>query len=79
MKCLQTCSRNLASRGGGRISLLGHEDEPLFRGYVLPDQPEFLVMFYKLFQLKQTHRIRNASFLLSIFGKCTPGNYCTDY
>ena len=51
MKCLQTCSRNLARRGGGgggggRISLLGHEDEPLFRGYVLPDQPEFLVMFY---------------------------------
>ena len=30
--------------------------------FVRPDQPEFLVVFYKLFQLRQTHRIRNASF-----------------
>ena len=28
--------------------ILGNEDEPIFRGYVLPDQPEFLVIFYKL-------------------------------
>ena len=53
---------------GGGISLLGKED-----------QPEFLVIFYKLFQLRQTHRIRNASFALTIFGKCTPGNYCNNY
>ena len=78
MKCLHTCSQNLARKGGGGgVSLLGNEDEPIFRGYVLPDQSEFLVIFYKLFQL--THRIRNASFLLAIFGTCTPGNYCNDY
>ena len=65
--------------GGGAISLLGNEDELIFRGYVLPDQPEFLVTFNKLFQLKQTYWIRNVSFLLAIFGKCTPGNYCNDY
>ena len=58
----------------GGISLLGNEDEPTFRGYVLPDQPEFLVIFYKLFQLRQTRWIRVASFLLAIFGKCTPGS-----
>ena len=75
-----TCSQNLARRGGGGgCSLLGHEDEPIFRGYVLPDQPEVLVIFYKLFQLTQTHRIRNASILMTIFWKCTPGNYCNDY
>ena len=55
------------------------EDEPIFQGYVLPDQPEFLVIFYKLFQLRQTHWIRNASFLLAIFGKGTPGSYYNDY
>ena len=63
----------------GGISLLGNKDEPIFRGYVLPDQPEFLAIFYKLFQLRQTHWIRNASFLLAIFGKCTQGKYCNDY
>ena len=41
---------------------LGNEDEPIFRGYVLLDQPEFLVIFYKLFQLRQAHRSRNAFF-----------------
>ena len=61
------------------ISLLGNEDEPVFRGYVLPDQPEFLVSFQKLFQLRQTHWTGSASFLLEIFGKCTPGKYCDDY
>ena len=61
------------------ISLLGNEDEPIFRGYVLSNQPEFLVIFYKLFQLRQSHWIRNASFLLAIFGKCTPRKYCNDY
>ena len=38
----------------GGLSLLGNDDEPMFRGYVLPreskvvltDQPEFLVIFY---------------------------------
>ena len=64
---------------GGKVSLLGNEDEPIFRGYVLPHQPEFLVIFYKLFQLRQTHWIWKASFLLTIFEKCTPGNYCNDY
>ena len=39
----------------GGISLLGNEDEPIFQGYVLPDQPEFLDILYKLFQLRQTH------------------------
>ena len=34
----------------GGISLLGKENEPIFRGYALPDRPEFLVIFYKLFQ-----------------------------
>ena len=77
MKYLQTCSRNLARKGG--ISLLGNEDEPIFRGYVLPDQLDFLVIFYKLFQLRQTHWIRNASFLLAIFGKCTPRLYCDGF
>ena len=71
----ESCER----AGGEGISLLGNEKEPIFRGYVLPDQPEVLVTFYKLFQLRQTHRIRNTSFLLVIFGKCTPGNYCDDY
>ena len=51
----------------GGISLLGNEDEPIFRGYVLPDQPEFLVIFHELFQLRQTHWIRNTSILLAIF------------
>ena len=57
----------------GEISLLGKEDEPVFWKYVLPDQPEFLNIFYKLFQLRQTQRIRSASVLLAIVGKCTPG------
>ena len=47
---------------GGGISPLGNEDEPIFQGYVLPDQPEFLVIFCKLFHLRQTHWIRNACF-----------------
>ena len=63
----------------GGISPLGNEDKPIFRGHVLPNQPEFLVIFCKLFQLRQTHWIRNASFLLAIFGKCTRGKYCNDY
>ena len=62
----------------GGTSLLGNENEPIFRGYVLPNQPEFLVIFYKLFQLRQSHWIRNAFFLLAVFGKCTPGKYCND-
>ena len=39
-------------RGGGGISLLGNEDEPIFRGYVLPDQPEFLVIFLQAVSVK---------------------------
>ena len=46
----------------GGISPLGNEDEPILLGYVLPDQPEFLVILCKLFQLRQIHWIRNASF-----------------
>ena len=38
-------------------TLLGNEDEPIFRGYVLPDQPEFLVLFCKLLQLRFTTNI----------------------
>ena len=71
----QTCSRNPTRKR--RISPLGNEYEPIFRGYVLPNRPEFLVIFYKLFQLGNW--IRNASFLLAIFGKCMPGKYCNDY
>ena len=66
-------------QGRGGISLLGNEDEPIFRGHVFPDQPELLVIFYKLFQLRQTQWIRNPSFLLAIYGKCMLGKYCTDY
>ena len=43
--------------GGGGISLLSNQDEPIFRGYILPDQPEFLVIFYKLFQFRQTQSL----------------------
>ena len=43
-------SRNLARKGG--LSLLGNEDEPIFRGYALPDQPE-----------SSYFSIRDASFL----------------
>ena len=49
-------------RGRGEIFLLGNDNKPIFRGYVRPAQPEFLVIFYKLLQLRQTHRIRNAYF-----------------
>ena len=35
-------------QGRGGISLLGNEDERIFRGHVLPEQPELLVIFYKL-------------------------------
>ena len=52
--------RNFARKGG--VSLLGNEDESIFRGYVFPDKPKFLVIFYELFQLRPTHRISNASF-----------------
>ena len=41
----------------GGISLLGTEDEPIFRAYVLPDQPELLVIFYKLFHLRKTNSL----------------------
>ena len=71
MTCSESCEE-------GGISLLGNEDEPIFQGYVLPGQPEFLLIIYELFQLRQTHWIRNAS-LLAISGKCTPENYCNDY
>ena len=57
---------NLQGRGG--ISLLGNEDEPVFQGHVLTDQPELLVIFYELFQLAQTRWIRNPCFLLAILG-----------
>ena len=52
----------------GGISLLRNEDEPVSRGYVLRDQPEFLVIFYKLFQLIQTHWIRNTFFYWPYLG-----------
>ena len=35
--------------GGGGVSLSGNEGKPIFRGYVLPNHPEVLVIFYKLF------------------------------
>ena len=66
-------------QGRGVISLLGNEDEPIFLGHVLPDKPELLVIFYKLFQLKPTHWIRNPSFFTGHIWKCMPGKYCNDY
>ena len=43
--------------------LMVNENEPIFQGYIPPDQSEFLVMFYKPLQdLRQTDEIRNASF-----------------
>ena len=44
----ESCEKGEGGVGG--ISLLDNEDEPIFREYVLPDQPES----YKLFQLRQT-------------------------
>ena len=63
----------------GNVPLLGNEDEPIFRGYVLSDQLELLVIFYKLFQLRQTHWIRNASFFTGHIWEVYPGKYCNDY
>ena len=40
---LESCEE----RGRG-LSVLGNGDKLVFRRYVLPDQPEFLVNFYKL-------------------------------
>ena len=71
-------SESCEEGGGGGISLFSNEDEPIFRGHVPRDQPKFLVIFYKLIQLRQTHGIRNASFSPAILGKCTSGNYCND-
>ena len=39
-----------AKKGGFYLS--GNKDEPIFRGYLLPDHPKFLFIFYKLFQLR---------------------------
>ena len=36
----------------GGISLLGDEDEPTFRGYVPPDQPEFFGYLLQAVSLK---------------------------
>ena len=33
----------------GEISPLGNEDEPILRGYVIPDQPEFWLSFTSYF------------------------------
>ena len=41
----ESCDKGAGGGGGGRISLLGDEDEPIFRGYLLPDQPTFIVIF----------------------------------
>ena len=37
----------------GGVSLLV-ENKPIFHEYILPDQPEFLEIFYKLLQLRFT-------------------------
>ena len=50
----------------GGISRLGNEDEPIFRGYALPNQPELIGFGMPLFYLV-------------IFGKCIPGSYCNDF
>ena len=65
-------------QGTGRMFLIGNEDEPIFRGNVLPDQPQRLAIFYKLFQLRQTQWIRNPSFFLAIYWNCMLGKYCYD-
>ena len=36
----------------GGFSLLGNEDEPIFRGYILPYQHEVLIIFCRLLQLR---------------------------
>ena len=43
----------------GGLSLLGNEDESIFQWYVFPDLPEFLVIFYKLLQLRFTTNLYN--------------------
>ena len=51
----------------GGLSLLANKDEPIFRGYILPDQPEFFVIFFKLLSVKIHDKLielgRHASFL----------------
>ena len=37
----------------GGFSLLSNKDEPIFRGYVLPYQHEFLIILCRLLQLKR--------------------------
>ena len=41
-------SESYEGEGGGNF-LLGNEEEPIFRRYVLPDQPEFLLSFTSCF------------------------------
>ena len=43
MKCLWTCSRNLARKGG--ISLLGNEDEPIFKDTLFQINLNFWLSF----------------------------------
>ena len=38
--------------GGGGTSLLGNENELIFRGYILPDQPEFFIIFIQAISVK---------------------------
>ena len=48
MDLLSESSEEGSGGGGGAISLLGNEDEPIFRGYILPNQPDFW-FFYSCF------------------------------
>ena len=54
-----------------------NEDGPIFRGNVLPDQPEFL-SFTSCFSEDKLIGL-GMPFLLAIFGRCMPGKYCNDY
>ena len=63
----------------GGIPLFGNEDEPIFRGYVLPNQPEVWLSFTSCFSYDKVIGLGMPLFLLAIFGKCTPGKHCNDY
>ena len=73
--------RKWGGGGGGGSPLFDNEDEPSFLGHVVPDQTEFLVIFYNLLQLDYLKLIGLGMPLsyLTIFEKCRPVSYCNDY
>ena len=57
----------------GGISLLGNEDEPMFRGFFQISLN--FVIFHKLFQRDKLIGLGMPLVLLAIFEKCNPGSY----